>query len=249
MKPFFRIEMLPAKQGDAIWVEYGNSKIIRRILIDAGPINAYPEVEAKLQSLPEGDKRVEAVVITHVDTDHIEGIIRMFAEKRGRWLISPEDIWFNGYNQLIKAGTLGGREGDFLSALLQRRDFITWNKKFNGEPLVVIPGKDLPTTELEGGMKITLLSPSQAKLKSMAKKWVKDVDTHGLKPGDLDGAWENLLTYTRLHPDEGILGGPGEIDENIRKQLNTDQSAANGSCIAFLAEFEEIGRASCRERV
>ena len=208
------------------------------MLIDAGPIDAYPELEAKLKSMPEGDKRVEAVVITHVDTDHIEGIIRMFAEKRGKWLISPEDIWFNGYNHLIEAGTLGGKEGDFLSALLQRRDFITWNKKFGEGALAVLPGKDLPTTELEGGMKITLLSPNQAKLKSMAKKWVKDVDKHGLKAGDLDGAWEKLLNYTRLHPDDGILGGPGEIDENIRKQLNTDQSAANGSCIAFLAEFE-----------
>lgn len=238
MKPFFRIEMLPAKHGDAIWVEYGNSKKVRRILIDAGPIDAYPEIETKLNSLPDGDKRVEAIVITHVDTDHIEGIIRMFAEKRGRWPISPEDIWFNGYNHLIEASTLGGREGDFLSALMHRRGFSTWNKKFGGEALVVLPKKELPVTELEDGMKITLLSPSQAKLKSMAKKWVKDVDKHSLKAGDMEGAWEQLLKYTRFHPDEGILGGPGEIDDNIRKQLKTDQSAANGSCIAFLAEFD-----------
>jgi hypothetical protein len=238
MKPFFRIEMLPAKQGDAIWVEYGNSKRTRRILIDAGPIDAYPEVEKKLMALPEGDKRVEAVIITHVDTDHIEGIIRLFAEKSGKWLILPEDIWFNGYAQLIKSGTLGGREGDFLSALLQHRDFNSWNKKFGSNTLVVLPNKDLPTTELEDGMKITLLSPDQAKLKKMAKKWLKDVDKHDLKAGDLEGAWEQFLDYSKLHPVNGILGGPGVIEENIRAQLKTDQSEANGSCIAFLAEFE-----------
>ena len=238
MKPFFRIELLPAKQGDAIWVEYGNNDCTRRILIDAGPIDAWPEVEKKLMELPEGDKRVETVVITHVDTDHIEGIIRLLAEKRGRWLISPEDIWFNGYEQLIEAETLGGREGDFLSALLKHREFEKWNFKFGNNPLVVLPDKPLPTVDLEDGMKITLLSPDQAKLKIMAEKWVEDVDKHELQAGDLDGAWEQFLEYSRLHPDSGVLGGPGEIDENILAQLNTDQSEANGSCIAFLAEFE-----------
>ena len=113
MDPFFRIELLPARQGDAIWIEYGNSSRTRRILIDAGPIDAYEDVESKLKTLPEGDKRLELVVITHVDTDHIEGMIRLFAEKRQNWLIAPEDIWFNGYRHMHEAGVLGGREGDF----------------------------------------------------------------------------------------------------------------------------------------
>jgi hypothetical protein len=47
MDPFFRIELLPARQGDAIWIEYGNSSRTRRILIDAGPIDAYDDVETK----------------------------------------------------------------------------------------------------------------------------------------------------------------------------------------------------------
>ena len=34
-KPFFRIEMLPAKYGDALWIEYGTEALTRRILIDA----------------------------------------------------------------------------------------------------------------------------------------------------------------------------------------------------------------------
>jgi len=238
MKPFFRIELLPAKQGDAIWVEYGNSDTVRRILIDAGPIDAYPEVENKLKSLPDGDKRVEAVVITHVDTDHIEGIIRMFAEKRNEWLISPEDIWFNGYRHMKETGILGGREGDFLSALLHHRAFENWNQGFKKKPVVVLPDKPLLPVPLADGMKITLLSPDPAKLEKMADKWEIDVGKHDLSPDDLDDAWEQLLNYTRLHPADGILGGPGEIDEEIRKQLKADPSAANGSCIAFLAEFE-----------
>lgn len=234
--------MLPARQGDAIWVEYGTGRKTRRILIDAGPIDAYADVEARLKKLKEGDKRVELVVITHVDTDHIEGMIRLFAEKRQRWLIAPEDIWFNGYRHMKEAGILGGREGDFLSALLHHRSFDKWNKQFGGKPVVISTKQPLPVVNLEGGMKLTLLSPDAAKLKRMAGKWAKDVDKHGLKPGDLEGAWEQLLKQTKLHPDDGILGGPGEMDESLRKQLKADSSAANGSSIAFLAEF---GGKSC----
>jgi hypothetical protein len=238
MKPFFRIELLPAKQGDAIWVEYGNSERTRRIMIDAGPIDAYPEVEAKLKTLPAGDKRVEAVIITHVDTDHIEGIIRMLAEKRNKWLIAPEDIWFNGFRHMKETGLLGGMEGDYLSALLHHRAFENWNKKFGQKPVVILPNSELPSIHLADGMKITLLSPDKDKLKKMAGKWEDDVTGKNLRPGDLDAAWERLVKETEYHLAEGILGGPGDIDEAIRKQLKADQSKANGSSIAFLAEFE-----------
>ena len=75
--PFFRIEMLPAKHGDALLVEYGDEQRTRRILIDGGPLGAYPEVEKRLKQTPLGDQTVELLVVTHVDTDHVEGIIRM----------------------------------------------------------------------------------------------------------------------------------------------------------------------------
>lgn len=233
----FSIELLPAKQGDAIWIEYGSPDNLRRILIDAGPIDAFPEVEAKLKTLEEGEKRVELVVLTHVDNDHIEGMVRLFAEKRQRWLIAPEDIWFNGYRHMDASRVLGGREGDFLSALLHHRSFDRWNRHFRNKPVMVVPNKPLPIIELEDGMTLTLLSPDPNKLKRMANKWGNDVAGHGLRPGDLEAAWEQLLNHTRLHPVDGILGGPDELDESLRRQLKIDQSPANGSCIAFLAEY------------
>jgi len=236
--PYFRIELLPAKEGDAIWIEYGKTDRTRRILIDGGPIAAYERVEEKLKSLPYGDQRVELVVITHVDTDHIEGIIRHFAERRNKWLFSPQDIWFNGYRHMKEARLLGGREGDFLSALIRHRAPDRWNNTFGNNAIVVRPGEPLPSGCLEDGMYYVILSPDEKKLKKMAGRWEKDVDKHGLRPGDLEGAWEQLLNRTRYHPAEGILGAAGEIDERLLRQLKTDQSAANGSSIAFLLEFQ-----------
>jgi|WetSurMetagenome_2_1015567.scaffolds.fasta_scaffold103585_2 beta-lactamase superfamily II metal-dependent hydrolase len=237
---FFRIEMLPAHQGDAIWIEYGKAGIRRRILIDGGPISAYQALEDRLNQLSDGDKRVELLVITHVDTDHIEGIIRLLAQRRSKWCIEPQDIWFNGWRHLKESKTLGGREGDYLSALISRRAFDEWNKAFGRKAVVVDPETPSPVKLLDDeiGMKLTLLSPSPEKLREMADKWEADVEKYGIEPGDLDTAWEQLLDTAKYHPEKGLLGGPKDFTDKLIQQLKTDQSVANGTSIAFLAEFE-----------
>lgn len=236
--PFLRIEMLPAIQGDALWIEYGNANDMNRILIDGGPIGAYAALDGKLKTLPEGDKRVELLVITHVDTDHIEGIIRLLADKRNKWLIEPDDIWFNGWRHLKESEMLGGREGDFLSALISRRAFDEWNKAFNRKAVVVEPDKPLPVVVLKDRMKLTLLSPDPRSLQDMADKWAEKVEKFGLEPGDLDKAWEQLVDTTKYRVAEGVLGGTEDFGKSLAKQLKVDQSLANGTSIAFLAEFE-----------
>jgi beta-lactamase superfamily II metal-dependent hydrolase len=237
-KKVFTIEMMPAKQGDAIWIEYGTKESTRRILIDGGPISAYGNLEKKLKKLPESDKGVELVVISHVDTDHIEGIIRVLAAKREDWPIAPKDIWFNGWEHIVQSETLGGREGDFLSALIDKRAPSEWNKAFNKKAVVVEPGKQLPVKKLKDGMVLTLLSPFPKKLQNMADKWAKDVEKYKLAPGDLEAAWEQLVEMKKYRVVDGVLGGTDDLTKRITNQLKTDQSIANGTSISFLAEFE-----------
>jgi len=237
-RPFLRIEMMPAKQGDALWIEYGTHENTRRILIDGGPIGAYEALDEKFRKLPDGDKGVELLVISHVDTDHIEGIIRVLAAKRDQWPLVPKDIWFNGWGHLVQSKTLGGREGDFLSALINRRAPDEWNKAFNKKAVIVEPNKPPPVKMLKDGMKLTLLSPSQKKLEEMAAKWTKDVEKYKLEPGDLEAAWEQLVEMKKYRVVKGVLGGTDDLSKKLTKQLKTDQSLANGTSIAFLAEFE-----------
>jgi beta-lactamase superfamily II metal-dependent hydrolase len=234
---FFRIEMLTALEGDAIWVEYGTMENQRRILIDGGPIGAYDDLEKKLKTLPKGDQRVELLVVSHVDTDHIEGIIRLLAHKFSDWLIKPDDIWFNGWRHLKESGMLGGREGDFLSAIIHKRIFKNWNKAFSGKTIVVDPDKPLPVKYLKDGMKITLLSPEPEKLLAMADKWAQDEEKFGLDPGDFEKAAEQLAGTAKYHAAEGMLGGEKDYWKSLEKQLKVDPSIANGTSIAFLVEF------------
>ena len=63
MSSFFRIEMLPARHGDALWIEYGTPARTRRILIDGGPLTAYADLSSRLQQLPPGDQGVELVAL------------------------------------------------------------------------------------------------------------------------------------------------------------------------------------------
>ncbi|QWV98659.1 hypothetical protein KP005_05060 [Geomonas nitrogeniifigens] len=236
-EPLFRIEMLPALHGDSLLLEYGNPAHPRRVLIDGGPIGAYPALESRINAMPAGDRRFELVVMTHVDADHVEGILRLFANSP--LPINPQDVWFNGWRHISPAaGILGPTQGEFLSALLVRRlSSDRWNKAFGNKAVVVEDGGLLPEKALEGGLKLTLLSPTPATLEKMRQTWGKDIDP-GIVPGDLDAAWKKLGTRKAFLPRQGLLGGSSLLDALIEKQLKIDESEANGSAIAFLAEIE-----------
>lgn len=241
-KPFLRIEMLPALHGDCLLVAWGDGRRTRRMLVDGGPIGAFGKLQARLDALPAGDRRFELMVLSHVDTDHIDGLVRLFAQPQP-WPFVVKDVWFNGWRHLEQAhGVLGGKQGEYFSALLQRRlDAGCWNGAFGGGPVVVPDAGALPVRELPGGMRLTLLSPTPAKLEAMRKAWLKDIgDT--LAPGDLDAAWQILAGQKRYLPTEGLLGSTPELDALLEKQSRPDNAKANGSSIAFLAE---CGGKSC----
>ncbi|WP_313953731.1 hypothetical protein [Accumulibacter sp.] len=235
---FFRIEMLPALYGDCLFVEYGDSARSRRLLIDGGPIATYRYLEARLDALPAGDRRFELVVMSHVDTDHVEGLVRLFANTPVP--IRVIDLWFNGWNHLASGGrVLGGKQGEFLSALIVRRfEQEQWNGAFAGQAVVVPDDGPLPERMLAGGLKLTLLSPTPATLDKMREAWAKDLGP-SVTPGDLDAAWQRLARRKAYLPGQGLLGTTPEVDALLARQLKVDRAAANGSSIAFLAEFAD----------
>lgn len=239
---FFRLEMLPALHGDCMVVEYGDANRTRRMLIDGGPIGAYESLASRVALLPPGDRNFELIVLTHVDTDHIDGLVRLFATPKP-WPFSVQDVWFNGWRHLEpQAGVLGGKQGEYFSALLARRlNAKSWNGAFGGHAIVVPDDGNLPVRPLPGGMTLTLLSPSPVKLEKMRQAWSKDIGTT-MTAGDLDRGWEMLAKQKRYLPTEGLLGSTPELDELLKTQSHPDAAAANGSSIAFLAEFESLAK-------
>lgn len=229
----FRIEMLPAKHGDSLLVEYGRAEEIRRILIDGGTPGAYKAVSGRLRELQEaeGPLEFELLVITHIDDDHIGGILSLLEKEEID--VSFRDIWFNGYGHLGDEDiqTMGPVQGERLTELLISGAF-PWNRMSEGRSLRVYDEHPLPEFELRGGMKLILLSPDSVKLSKLKEKWEKVCAEEGLDPNE-----ETETNFSTDNPEIEAFG-PIDMDQLLTAEFHEDTAEANGSSIAFLAEFE-----------
>jgi glyoxylase-like metal-dependent hydrolase (beta-lactamase superfamily II) len=247
----FSIEMLPADEGDALWIEYGkNGGGVHRVLIDCGRKTAYRSV---VQRLAEDDQiHFDLLVLTHVDADHIAGAIPLLQDPR----FGPtrvDDVWFNGWLHLHGLhkdadanipGVLNAKQGEYFDALLRARGY-PWNEHTDGYPVLIPDEGELPTHDLRGGMRLTLLGPTRQKLDAMATRWAAELsrlpEATSMKPGDWERALEILGSDRRhgpdvlgAHPPEGPIDMPGLVAEDF----DPDDSEPNGTSIAFLAEFD-----------
>ncbi len=232
------VHMFPAAHGDCLLVEYGEGERVYRILIDGGVGRTYDVLRAHLLEIPEADRHVDLMVITHVDADHIEGVVRLLTDTSLHLRI--DDVWFNGYEHLTEGAPLnfGGVQGEYASALIEKRRF-PWNAAAKGRALCVPDKGPPPVFELPGGMTLTLLSPTPDKLAKMADAWEDEVRKAGLHPDAPKEALEHLeTTGKRLLYRFGDDAGP-DVEELARAAYKPDTSPANGSSIAFLAEYND----------
>jgi glyoxylase-like metal-dependent hydrolase (beta-lactamase superfamily II) len=102
-----RLEMLPARCGDCLWLEYGAPTDPRIVIIDGGLTDSAGILRRRIDRARVerggGELEVELLVVTHIDTDHILGIIELLGDTPD-WL-NIKDIWFNGRRQLMRLPT------------------------------------------------------------------------------------------------------------------------------------------------
>jgi len=226
----FRIEILPAKQGDAIVVQYGKGPKYARILIDGGPTNAAKAFKSRLCSLPPGEREFELMVMTHVDADHIEGVVRLLRSKD----VKPKvcEVWFNGWKHL--SDKLGPVQGEYLTGQIEMQK-IPWNTMFKGRAVMVPDTAKLQSVILPDGMQLTILSPDSNKLENLRKEWKKVVEEAGLVPGVSKKALIKLEKARGLGPLDRLGDWVAKYADS---SFTSDDSEANGSSIAFLAEYD-----------
>ncbi|GAA2216425.1 hypothetical protein GCM10009850_118940 [Nonomuraea monospora] len=213
------IEALPAADGDCLWVEWAHRGRTRRMIVDGGRGSVLLE---RLHRLPEDDRHIDLIVCTHIDVDHIDGLVALFGQPPPG--LSVGQVWFNGRRHL-RQDIAGPRQGDRLEVLLDRAG-TPWNTAFGGGAVVVPDRGDLPAVRF-AGLTFTLLAPDR---RALAR---------------LDAAWPDVLADL-LPP----LEGRRMTDEDAATPLadlasapyTPDTTAANGSSIAFIAEHEDGGR-------
>jgi beta-lactamase superfamily II metal-dependent hydrolase len=215
----FRIEMLPAAHGDSLWITYGSPDDARHILIDGGMRYTYQHLRDRILTLPPGDRRLELLIITHIDADHIEGCIRLLQdEKLG---LDIREIWFNGQPQLDGLpdpanDQLGPEQGEFLGALIRQYEQSSgspvWNTSFEGKAVMVPDTGDLPCRDFSGLQRTDLAAP------------------------DMLGGQEE--SEESEFDQASSIGGFADVLGESEAAFGSDSSPANGSSIAVIAEWE-----------
>ena len=238
----FRIELLPARHGDCLWIEYGDPVRPCRILIDGGPAFAYPALRRRIERLPTNDRRIDLLVVTHIDADHIEGVIRLLRDTALG--LSIGDVWYNAWRQLVPKQKglapaeldYGALQGEYLSALIQARR-LPWNAAFDGGAVLAASSGEPPALVLPGGARATVLSPTEAELAALRDAWESELEEAGLEPDSPEEAMQRLARAKRLAPPPSFGLELPDVDELAREPFNCDRAVANGSSIALLLEY------------
>ncbi len=225
----FRIEMLPAYHGEAIWVEWGKKQNPNRLLIDAGLVKTYDAIVDRAGA----QCPLEMFCVTHVDQDHVEGAVKLLANvPKG---MDIRQVWFNGWDQVSGKKRLGAVQGEKLGAAIVNHARAEWNTSFQGKAVLVAEHGSLPECQLEGGLTLTVLSPRKEELDILKPVWQKECVKAGLAPGSIKEAEEALEEDRRLRPRR--LGESVDVEKLASEAYEADTSPTNGSSIALLAEY------------
>lgn len=218
--------MLPAGEGDCLWIRYGSLRAPRQILIDAGRKDTASYFKTRLLSLPKDRRSFELFVITHVDRDHIEGAAELLRDPAIR--ASFKDIWFNGYSHLTQADVeaFGPIQGEVVTAALLN-DIRRWNRAFRRRAIRVST-RSLPRVKLAGGLTLTVLSPDQTKLAALAPIWSAECRKAGISPA----------RQLRHHPPRKLERfGKLDVDALAAEPFIPDVTPTNGASIALLVAY------------
>ena len=167
------IKVLKALNGDSIIISYGDDRL-HYILVDGGRGKlCFHQLCKFIDEIKEKKGKIDLLVLTHIDSDHIDGILRLFSNQDFDFSII-EQMWFNFGERLFNSLQIDGlykkinlyerdtkiswRQGEDLEEILQRTGII---RKLP----IVSPG-----CHFVGGAKLTVLSPNVEILKEFADK-------------------------------------------------------------------------------
>ncbi len=105
-----KLEILRAKKGDAFFLHYGTKEHPKMVIVDGGPSGVFPDsMQPRLEEIQENwiskkhDLHIELVMVSHIDDDHIRGIIDLFDHIRNqhgeRFII--KNLWHNHFDDIL----------------------------------------------------------------------------------------------------------------------------------------------------
>jgi len=231
------VTMLPARQGDAIWLRWGDAGTPHQLLVDMGTEEAGKLVRQRIFDLDEAERIFDLLVVTHVDRDHIGGVLSCLAEADPIPGLTIRDVWFNGYPHLtggiVHTGLepMGPAQGERLASWLKTQ---VWNAAFDGRAVVRAPDRPLTSMTLHDGLTLKALGPMPERLTQLAPVWKEEV-AEALRKGTLTTVSPGLEPMGPKVPP--ILEDLEDLRQLAATPTLADDSEANGSTITLLLEY------------
>lgn len=227
----FNVHAVQAFFGDCLILEYGADNEPKYVLIDGGPHDTFKKhLKPALDGINGGIEAFELAMLSHVDNDHVIGLLDFLAEKQlDASLPKVAGLWHNSFSQLVDPGNtlrpavaalvanagaatmaaaseelLGIEEGARLSGLASQLK-IPLNALVQGKPITVASVR----AEVRlGTLNLRVVGPTLRNLAELRKKW---------------NAWKKKVEH-------GVQTG------NAQVLANADTSVPNLSSIMVLAE-------------
>ena len=110
-----KLEVVPAMKGDCLLLHHGTGDDPKLVLIDGGPGGVYAKsLKPRLDRIREerisgghiGESdplHIDLVIVSHVDDDHINGIIALFEDIADAAPFSVGRLWHNSFDSLLDA--------------------------------------------------------------------------------------------------------------------------------------------------
>lgn len=114
-KRIFSLDVRRARKGDCLLLHYGTDATPGLMLIDGGPSKVYgPHLKPRLLAIrqarglnPEEALPVDLLLVSHIDDDHIKGILELTqeliaaADERSTPLVRIRSLWHNAFDDII----------------------------------------------------------------------------------------------------------------------------------------------------
>jgi beta-lactamase superfamily II metal-dependent hydrolase len=221
-----KIKTLPVYNGDSIIASIETDDGIKNILIDGGIGRSIVLLTKEIERLNELGQKIDLLIITHIDDDHIGGIIKLFS-RGDKYSKIVRRVWYNSgstISSFFNNADSREREIDLVPDQLDIsvKQGNTLEKKLEhlGIWQQEVIHNNLGMINFFGAL-IQILSPSTENLKALNSSW----QTERSKP-------------------ENISSSEVDYDKNIEELVacslpSEDNSITNGSSIAFIIEHKE----------
>jgi len=216
-------KFLKAGCGDSILISTSENV---HILIDGGLKDYHTEIEPHLREI----KQLDLVILTHIDNDHICGIIDLIRDDNHNYKI--KELWFNAYEKMrIPSSTdeVGFGQGIFLEKLLKDKGLY---KKYKSN--IFLQDNERRENRLEfsnlKNINIKLLSPVKHDLIRLLSEWDKN---QKIRPCSKEQENDEISASSSLDDTKSMK----YLVENTT--YGQDGSSKNKSSIAFILEYQD----------